>query len=145
MQPLSRQDLRKLRCSLRELCADHGGIPFRQLLELASLETLAPGLTLDLEGSRELGHPLVILRPPVRRASLLLSGLSARECEVATLVADGLANKTIAHRLRISVGTVKDHVHRILKKTGLRNRTALTVEIRSQPNAAMPRSYVQAG
>jgi DNA-binding NarL/FixJ family response regulator len=49
----------------------------------------------------------------------------SREREVAALVAEGLSNKQIAARLFISLATVKDHVHRILKKTGLPNRAAV--------------------
>jgi non-specific serine/threonine protein kinase len=51
--------------------------------------------------------------------------LSRREHEVAALVANGLSNKQIAGRLFISLATVKDHVHRILKKTNLPNRAAV--------------------
>ena len=44
------------------------------------------------------------------------SVLSTREREVAFLVARGLANKDIARELRVSHGTVKQHVHNILEK-----------------------------
>ena len=42
--------------------------------------------------------------------------LSAREREVARLIARGLANKEIARELRLSQGTVKMHVHSISVK-----------------------------
>jgi DNA-binding NarL/FixJ family response regulator len=42
--------------------------------------------------------------------------LSAREREVARLVARGLANKEIARELGLSQGTVKMHVHSISLK-----------------------------
>jgi non-specific serine/threonine protein kinase len=58
-----------------------------------------------------------------RRASP--SGLSARELEVAGLVAEGLANKAIASRLHLSVRTVESHVRHALQKLGLENRTQL--------------------
>jgi DNA-binding NarL/FixJ family response regulator len=41
------------------------------------------------------------------------------------LVAAGHTNAEIAAALVISVGTVKDHVHSILAKTGLRSRAAV--------------------
>jgi DNA-binding NarL/FixJ family response regulator len=49
--------------------------------------------------------------------------LTAREREVLTLVAEGLANKQIAQRLRISEHTVKFHVAAILAKLGAASRT----------------------
>jgi len=49
--------------------------------------------------------------------------LTARECEVLQFVAEGLANKAIAWKLRISEKTVKSHVSTILGKFGLESRT----------------------
>ena len=51
--------------------------------------------------------------------------LSARELEVARLVADGLSNPAIASALFISVPTVKTHVSHILAKLGLESRVRL--------------------
>ena len=53
------------------------------------------------------------------------AGLSARELEVAGLVAEGLSNKAIAARLHLSVRTVESHVRHVLAKVGLDNRTQL--------------------
>jgi DNA-binding CsgD family transcriptional regulator len=44
---------------------------------------------------------------------------------VAACVASGLPNREIAARLWLATATVKDHVHRILTKTGLPNRKAI--------------------
>jgi DNA-binding NarL/FixJ family response regulator len=49
--------------------------------------------------------------------------LTAREREIATLVADGLSNRDIAERLVISEGTVEVHVKHILGKLGFSSRT----------------------
>ena len=49
--------------------------------------------------------------------------LTAREREVALLVADGLANRVIAERLAVSERTVETHVRNVLTKLGLANRT----------------------
>jgi DNA-binding CsgD family transcriptional regulator/Arc/MetJ family transcription regulator len=49
--------------------------------------------------------------------------LSARELEVAGLVARGLSNKAIAAQLHISARTAQNHVQHILTKLGVANRT----------------------
>ncbi len=50
--------------------------------------------------------------------------LSRRERQVLVLIADGLSNADIARRLGISVFTVKNHVHSILRKLKVTRRTA---------------------
>lgn len=52
-----------------------------------------------------------------------LEELTAREREVLSLVAAGLANKQIAQRLKISEHTVKFHVAAILAKLSAQSRT----------------------
>jgi non-specific serine/threonine protein kinase len=54
-----------------------------------------------------------------------LAPLTAREQEVAKLVARGLANRAIAAELVISEGTVEVHVKRILSKLGFDSRTKI--------------------
>jgi DNA-binding NarL/FixJ family response regulator len=49
--------------------------------------------------------------------------LTPREVEVLELLAEGLPNKAIALRLRISDQTVKFHVSSISAKLGAKNRT----------------------
>jgi non-specific serine/threonine protein kinase len=60
------------------------------------------------------------------------AGLSAREMEIARLVAEGMANKEIAARLHLSVRTVESHVRHVLTKLGLHNRTQIAVWARQQ-------------
>jgi DNA-binding NarL/FixJ family response regulator len=48
--------------------------------------------------------------------------LTAREREIAGLIADGLSNKQIARELHIELPTVKNHVHRILGKLEVSRR-----------------------
>jgi non-specific serine/threonine protein kinase len=62
----------------------------------------------------------------------LAGGLSARELEIARLVADGLSNKAIAARVHLSVRTVESHVRHALQKLGLENRTQLANWSREQ-------------
>jgi len=56
-------------------------------------------------------------------------GLSARETEVARLVAEGLTNRIIADRLVISERTVESHVSSILRKLGVGSRAAVVRRI----------------
>ncbi|WP_137992864.1 response regulator transcription factor [Streptomyces vilmorinianum] len=55
-------------------------------------------------------------------ADPLPDGLTERESEVLTLVADGLSNQEIAGRLGISTATVKTHINNLFAKTGVRDR-----------------------
>ncbi|MER6977049.1 response regulator transcription factor [Streptomyces carpinensis] len=49
-------------------------------------------------------------------------GLTARECEVLVLIAEGLTNQEIARRLHVSTATVKTHINNLFAKTGLKDR-----------------------
>jgi two-component system, NarL family, response regulator YdfI len=60
-----------------------------------------------------------------------VEGLTPREREVLHMLADGLANKEIAARLKISEHTAKSHVASILGKLGAATRTeAVSMGIR---------------
>ena len=50
-------------------------------------------------------------------------GLTERELQVLSLVAEGKQNKAVAHELDLSEHTVKLHMHNVLSKLGLANRT----------------------
>jgi LuxR family maltose regulon positive regulatory protein len=59
----------------------------------------------------------------VSKGAAVAKPLSKRELEVLRLMADGCANKEIATKLFISVGTVKRHIVHILQKLDAANRT----------------------
>ncbi len=61
------------------------------------------------------------MRRPGRPAELP-DGLTEREGEVLSLIAEGCSNSEIAGRLYVGEATVKTHVNRIFAKTGSRDR-----------------------
>jgi DNA-binding NarL/FixJ family response regulator len=63
----------------------------------------------------------------LRAAKAASGGLTAREREVARLVAEGYSNQQIAASLFLSRRTIEDHVARILGRLGLATRTQLAV------------------
>ncbi len=63
-----------------------------------------------------------ILRELAAPAEPAVQALSARERDVLELLARGMANKEIAHDLKISENTVKNHLRNILAKLHLQNR-----------------------
>ena len=66
--------------------------------------------------------------------------LTAREQEVALLVAKGLSNKEIARALKRSEGTVKIHLHNIYEKLAIKNRTILALKFNESVVAALTTS-----
>ena len=58
-------------------------------------------------------------------------GLSAREAEVMSMIADGQTNGEIAARLVLAEKTVKNHVRRIYSKLGVGSRPAAIAYWRS--------------
>lgn len=62
-----------------------------------------------------------------REAAERFSTLSAREREIAVLVAGGASNNEIAEALHLSVATVKTHLEQARIKLGARNRALVCV------------------
>jgi pSer/pThr/pTyr-binding forkhead associated (FHA) protein len=63
---------------------------------------------------------------PDTRVHAKLPELSERERQILALVARGLTDRQIGDRLFINASTVRSHLDRIGKKTGLRRRADLT-------------------
>jgi two-component system response regulator NreC len=55
----------------------------------------------------------------------IYAGLTAREREILTLIAEGLTNREIAERLVLSLSTVQTHYAHIMEKLNLHNRAEL--------------------
>jgi len=58
--------------------------------------------------------------------------LTARELEIAELIADGLSNRQIATRITISVRTAETHAQHILTKLGFRSRAQIASWVAQQ-------------
>ncbi len=122
---LSETQLEQLRDALARVKQAQGRrIPREALAALTDALPDDVGMTIDFDAGEVLGHPIVVLRPR-KQEPAFLGSLSPREREVAGLVAAGLRNRDIATALGITLGTVKDHVHHILTKSGLDNRAAV--------------------
>ena len=81
--------------------------------------------TLDriIKGASVVDPALVQELLDTRRVEDPLQPLSPREREVLALMAEGLSNAGIAHRLRLAEGTIEKHVRSILTKLGIADST----------------------
>lgn len=66
---------------------------------------------------------------------IVSTDLSFQEVSILQLLGAGLSNKQIALQSNLSVHTVKNHVHCILKRLGVQNRIQAAVYFRSNPGA----------
>jgi DNA-binding NarL/FixJ family response regulator len=53
--------------------------------------------------------------------------LSAREKQLARLIYQAKSNKEIANELHLAEGTIKEYLHTIFRKLGVKNRTELAL------------------
>lgn len=81
-------------------------------------------VVIDFRATSALKMPVIVVSP-TPPAEALLSRLSPRRRAVAELMVQGASNKDIARSLNLSLGTVKDHVHDILRILGLPSRAAV--------------------
>jgi LuxR family maltose regulon positive regulatory protein len=72
-----------------------------------------------------------VTEPQIPKTETLIEPLSAREIEVLQLIAAGLGNREIAHKLSISLGTVKVHNSNIYGKLGVNSRTRAVARART--------------
>jgi len=67
--------------------------------------------------------------PQTTAIRLEAHGVTAREREIATLLAHGLTNPQIAARLVLSLYTIQDHIKNLFEKTGVSSRQELVARI----------------
>jgi LuxR family maltose regulon positive regulatory protein len=114
------------------------GSPMAALLRVAHRRGIVPDYTARLlaafgndEGGRTKDE---VTSPPLPPSAFipqsLVEPLSERELAVLRLVAVGYANQAIARELVIEVGTVKRHVHSLLGKLEVQNRTQAVARAR---------------
>jgi DNA-binding NarL/FixJ family response regulator len=65
------------------------------------------------------------LEPAIKPA---MPKFTQRELEVLKLLVQGFPNREIAHTMGVDEGTIKAHVGRLMRKLGVANRTALTMQ-----------------
>ncbi|MEU3709920.1 response regulator [Streptomyces catenulae] len=70
-----------------------------------------------------------------------LAVLSERERAVLELIGEGLTNRQIAHRLRLSEKTVKNHISRLLGKLGVERRVQAAVLAAQAQEHARPQDH----
>jgi|SRR5690349_4391581 two-component system nitrate/nitrite response regulator NarL len=84
-----------------------------------------------IDGFAELAHKRAILSMKNTNSASLPGGgvqraeLTDRERQIIGLVSEGLSNKQIARRLKVTEGTVKVHLHNVFHKLEVSKRTAL--------------------
>lgn len=100
----------------------------RTIRAVASGEAVCPALL-----SASLFQWVVRHKPAIPSMHLKNSlGLSRREQQLVGLIQQGLTNKEMAGRLNLSEQTVKNHVHRMLRKVGAPDRLAIVEVCRNE-------------
>ena len=74
------------------------------------------------------------------RSAPPLPALSDRDRQIVTLVAEGLKNKQIAERLRVSEATIRNRLTRIFKTLGVKGRFELVVYACQHELVKLPRA-----
>ena len=88
-----------------------------------------------LQSLRQVASGQKVLQPPLYgqagsgqpggHAEKAITALTDRERQILRLVSEGLSNKEIGRRLKITDGTIKVHLNHIFEKLQVSNRTAL--------------------
>jgi DNA-binding NarL/FixJ family response regulator len=80
--------------------------------------TVLPPLLVDSLFSQIVDHAVREGKPKLKEAVMM----TKREREVVRFLGDGMSNKEIGQKIRISTYTVKSHIHNIMEKLALHTR-----------------------
>lgn len=96
-----------------------------------NFECIVPSLKAVHAGQNVFGDDIISKIPFLldnsSSADLSEFGITQKELEVITLIAEGLSNKEIASALFLSEGTVRNTLSNILQKLNLRDRTQVAI------------------
>ena len=132
-RPDDAEAMAALALQARGYCNSHAGAEV--LLKVASVVTQGGLWIGETLMQRLLGVQHRIAVPEAARQPLWRQSLTAREVEVAELVATGMRNKEIARQLAITERTVKAHMGAVLEKLGLHDRMQLALLIGERQRA----------
>jgi DNA-binding CsgD family transcriptional regulator len=118
---------------LIEYAVENAGLPWLPYISLDHVfyltwNVVSMSAAIRVFRPAEGGIPMLDAVPEERVRAL---GLSAREAEMAVLIARGLANKQIAAELNISPATVRTHIYNLYQKANARSRVELLNKLRS--------------
>jgi DNA-binding NarL/FixJ family response regulator len=83
------------------------------------------------------------LRAPVAQGRRAGKRLTRREAQLVPMIDHGLTNKEIAAQLNLSEQTIKNHVHRILRKVGAENRLCVATACGLNGGSVRESSYLR--
>lgn len=96
-----------------------------------NFESIVPSLRAVHMGQSVFGEDIVTKIPSLinnnNKADFSSFGITDKELDIITNVAEGLSNKEIASKLYLSEGTVRNSITIILEKLNLRDRTQLAI------------------
>lgn len=106
------------------------GQPMARLLQQAKRKQMGSRFAdsvLALFGENEVGSGFEAVSPQVRTP--FGEDFTSREREIMGLLLEGATNAEISRRLYLSLSTVKNHIHHVYTKLGVRNRAEAIVRI----------------
>ncbi len=124
--------------SIRQVCAAAAGAPVVIVSATEAPDMIRDGLAAGAVAyvpKSSSGHELLASLRRVLPASNDtdtpgLAALSDKQRHILALLGEGASNRTIAERLHLSEGTVKQYVSEILRRLGVENRTQAGLQAR---------------
>lgn len=96
-----------------------------------NFESIIPSLKAVEMGQSVFGDEIITKIPSLLhlapKTNLSHFGLTDKEIELLTLIAEGYSNKEIAEHIYLSEGTVRNYISTLLEKLDLRDRTQLAI------------------